>query len=95
MAWAEACKLIAVTGPSEAVGLDVRGLTNAAEDGQQNDGSRETVYVVIAGFAVLRCDDIEMACTAGDVVFVPRECPHHFERLDGEIKIWRISPTSP
>jgi mannose-6-phosphate isomerase-like protein (cupin superfamily) len=94
MTWSEACNLIDVSGPSDTVALEIRGLSHA-ENGQQNDGSRELVYVVIAGFGVLRCDGVEMTCTAGDVVFVPRECPHHFERLDGEIKIWRISPTSP
>jgi hypothetical protein len=32
-----------------------------------------------------------MECTAGDVLFVPRGHEHRFERLDGEIRIWRIS----
>ncbi|TPM89492.1 hypothetical protein FJ966_29225 [Mesorhizobium sp. B2-1-5] len=91
MPWSEACKTIGVTGPSELVALDVRGLTHA-DNGRLNDGSRETVYVVVAGFGVLRCDDAAMECTAGDVIFVPRGCPHRFERLDGEIKIWTISP---
>jgi mannose-6-phosphate isomerase-like protein (cupin superfamily) len=94
MQWAEACKLISVSGPSEVAALEVRGLTNA-EKGRQNDGSREALYIVTAGFGVLRCDDVDMECTAGDLLFVPRGCPHRFERLDGEIKIWRISPGSP
>jgi mannose-6-phosphate isomerase-like protein (cupin superfamily) len=66
-----------------------------AENGQQNDGSREIVYVVIAGFGLLQYDDVGVECTGGDVLFVPRGCPHRFERLDGEIKIWRISAISP
>jgi mannose-6-phosphate isomerase-like protein (cupin superfamily) len=92
--WDEACKVIGVSGPSEAAALDIRGLTQA-ENGRQNDGSREIVYVVIAGFGVLHCDDIDIECTSGDVLFIPRGCAHHFERLDGEIKMWRISPETP
>jgi mannose-6-phosphate isomerase-like protein (cupin superfamily) len=94
MPWAEACRAIGVSGPHDAVALEVRGLTHA-ENGRQNDGASETVYVVIAGFGVLRCDDVDMECTGGDVLFVPRGCSHRFERLDGEIKIWRISPVTP
>jgi mannose-6-phosphate isomerase-like protein (cupin superfamily) len=94
MPWTEACKIIGVSGPGEAVALEVRGLTHA-EKGRQNDGSREVIYVVTAGFGMLRCDGVEMECTGGDVLFVPRGCPHHFERLDGEIKVWRISPIGP
>jgi mannose-6-phosphate isomerase-like protein (cupin superfamily) len=92
--WEQACGVIGVSGPSEAVALDVHGVTHA-ENGRFNDGSRETVYVVIAGFGVLRSDDVDMECTAGDVLFVPRGCPHRFERLDGDIKIWSISPVAP
>lgn len=91
MSWAQACKIIGVTGPSEALALDVRGI-NHVENGCLNDGLRETVYVVISGFGVLHSEDVEMECTAGDVLFVPRGCPHRFERLDGDIKIWSISP---
>lgn len=94
MSWEEACKVIRVTGPSEAIALDVHGVTHA-ENGRLNEGSRETVYVVISGFGLLRSDDGEMECTAGDVLFVPRGCPHRFERLDGDIKIWSISPVTP
>jgi mannose-6-phosphate isomerase-like protein (cupin superfamily) len=94
MPWAEACKIIGVSGPGEAVALGVRGLTDA-ENSQQSDGSHETVYIIIAGFGVLRCNDVDMECTGGDVLFVPKGCPHRFERLDGEIKIWRISPVAP
>jgi mannose-6-phosphate isomerase-like protein (cupin superfamily) len=94
MPWPEACEAIGASGFSEAAALEVRGLTHA-EDGQPNDGSRETVYVVVGGFGALSYDDGDMECTAGDVLFVPRGCPHRFERLDGEIKIWRISPVSP
>ena len=94
MSWEQACKTIGVTGPSEALALDIQGI-NHAENGRLNDGSRETVYVVISGFGVLRSEDVEMECTAGDVLFVPRGCPHRFERLDGDIRIWSISPVVP
>lgn len=94
MPWTDARKSVGVSGPSEAFALDVCALA-PADITQQNDGSRETVYVVTAGFGVLRYKIGEMECTAGDVLFVPKGCPHRFERLDGEIEIWRISPTSP
>jgi mannose-6-phosphate isomerase-like protein (cupin superfamily) len=94
MSWEQACKVIGVTGPSERIALDVHGVSHA-ENGRLNDGSRETVYVVISGFGVLRCDDMDTQCTAGDVLFVPQGCPHRFERLDGDIRIWSISPVTP
>jgi mannose-6-phosphate isomerase-like protein (cupin superfamily) len=94
MSWEQACKSIGVTGPSKALALDVHGVSHA-EDGRLNDGSRETVYVVISGFGVLRSGDTELECTAGDVLFVPQGCPHRFERLDGDIRIWSISPVAP
>ncbi|HEX3881387.1 MAG TPA: hypothetical protein VHW66_01890 [Stellaceae bacterium] len=93
MSWAEACKVVGVSAPGEAVGLEVRGLTHA-ENGRQNDGLREAVYVVVSGFGVLRCGDVDLECTVGDVLFVPKGCRHRFERLDGEIKIWSISPAT-
>ena len=94
MAWEQARKVIGITGPSEAIALDVRGLT-CAENGRLNEGLRETVYVVISGFGVLRSDDTDIECTAGDVLFVPQGCAHRFERLDGDIRIWSISPVMP
>jgi len=93
MSWEQACKVIGVTGPSQAIALDVQGVTNA-ENGRLNDGSRETVYVVISGFGVLCSEGMDLQCTAGDVLFVPRGCPHRFERLDGDIRIWSISPAA-
>jgi mannose-6-phosphate isomerase-like protein (cupin superfamily) len=88
--WAEACKTICVSGSSEKTTLDVCGLT-FEDSGQHNDGMRETVYVVTAGFGALRWDEEDIECTAGDLLFVPRGCPHHFERSDARIQIWRIS----
>jgi hypothetical protein len=94
MLWEQACKVVSVTGVRGPVALDVRGLTYV-ENGRSNDGSRETVYVVVSGFGLLRSSGLDLQCTAGDVLFVPRGCPHHFERLDGDIKIWKISPVTP
>ena len=94
MPWEQACKVIGVTGPSEAIALDIHGVSHA-ENGRFNEGAREMVYVVISGFGVLRSEDVDMECTAGDVLFVPRGCPHRFERLDGDIRIWSISPVTP
>jgi mannose-6-phosphate isomerase-like protein (cupin superfamily) len=94
LSWAQACRAIGVRGAEDPRSLDVHGLTDA-ENGQQNDGSHEFVYVVVAGFGVLHFADEQMECTGGDVLFVPRGCPHRFERLDGEIRIWRISSGPP
>jgi mannose-6-phosphate isomerase-like protein (cupin superfamily) len=94
MPWKQTCKIIGVTGPSDAIALDVNGVDHA-ENGRLNDGSHETVYVVISGFGVLCSEDVELECTAGDVLFVPRGFPHRFDRLDGDIRIWSISPVLP
>ncbi|MCI0755055.1 AraC family ligand binding domain-containing protein [Teichococcus vastitatis] len=64
-----------------------------AEHGHRNDGHAHTVYVIISGYGLLHCAEGVMECTGGDVVFMPRGCPHHFERLDSPIRIWRISLT--
>jgi mannose-6-phosphate isomerase-like protein (cupin superfamily) len=90
MSWDLACKVVSVSGPSEAIALEVRCMSYV-ENGHSNDNLSETVYVVISGFGILRCADSEVPCTTGDVLFVPKGCPHQFERLDGDIKIWRIS----
>jgi mannose-6-phosphate isomerase-like protein (cupin superfamily) len=94
MSWDQACQIISVTGTSETATLAVHGMAYA-EIGRQNSGECEMVYVVVAGFGVLRGDDFEMQCTAGDVLFVPRGCRHNFERLDGDMKIWRVAPVMP
>jgi mannose-6-phosphate isomerase-like protein (cupin superfamily) len=45
----------------------------------------------VSGYGLLRCGDMSLECTEGDVPFVPAGRPHWFERLDGEIRMWRIS----
>jgi mannose-6-phosphate isomerase-like protein (cupin superfamily) len=94
MSWSQACSLVGVGGPAGAPALEIRGLSHA-ENGHQNDGSVEAVYIVIAGFGALRFDDEVIECTAGDVLFVPRGRRYHFERMDGEIRMWKISPAVP
>jgi mannose-6-phosphate isomerase-like protein (cupin superfamily) len=59
-----------------------------------NPGASETVYVIVSGYGVLHCNELAMDCTKDDVLYVPSGHPHHFERLDGEIRIWRISLVS-
>jgi mannose-6-phosphate isomerase-like protein (cupin superfamily) len=51
------------------------------------------VYFVVASYGVLRCGGTVMEFTAGDVIFVPKGCPHHFEQVDGKIRIWKLSLT--
>jgi hypothetical protein len=52
---------------------------------EENEG-RHDAYAQIA-FHIY-----EMRLRAvGDVLFVPRGFEHQFERLDGEISVWRIS----
>jgi mannose-6-phosphate isomerase-like protein (cupin superfamily) len=91
LSWEQACKMIGVIGPAETIALEVLGI---AESGGLNDGSRETVYFVVSGFGLLCSEHIETECTVGDVLFVPKGCPHHFQSLDGDIKIWRVSPVA-
>jgi hypothetical protein len=90
MSWPQACEMIGVAGPSEGPGLEVHGII-CAENGYLNDSTFDVVYVVVSGFGVLHSHDTDVDCTAGDVLFVPRGCPHRFKRLDRDMKIWRVS----
>jgi hypothetical protein len=60
-------------------------------DGYKSDGIADTVYVIESGYGVLRWGETALECTAGDVLFVPGGQAHRFERLDGTIRVWRIS----
>ncbi len=88
--WSEVEQAHCVRGGSEGSALEICGLDRAGE-GRANDGLTDTVYVVASGYGVLRCGETALECTAGDVLFVPGGRAHRFERLDGEIRIWRIS----
>ena len=71
--------------------LDIRGLddTGGVPSGE---GLCDTVYVVVSGYGVLRYGNSSIDWTVGDVLFVPKGYTHYFERFEGEIRIWRISP---
>ena len=53
----------------------------------------DAVYVIAAGYGLLRCGEAVLECTAGDVLLVPGGQPHHFEAPEGGIGVWRISAT--
>jgi mannose-6-phosphate isomerase-like protein (cupin superfamily) len=90
MPWAEAQEVVRVLARSKGLTLEIRGLDDA-KVGHPGTGLSDNVYVIISGYGVLRCRNTAMECTAGDVLFVPKGHEHRFERLDGEIRIWRIS----
>lgn len=90
MPWSKVGDALRIRACADNARLEIQGLDHA-EDGYPNDGYADTVYVVMSGYGVLRCGDMSLECTDGDVLFVPRGYPHFFERLDGEIRIWRIS----
>ena len=88
--WSEVGQALCVHGASEGSVLEICGLDRAG-GGHANDGLTDAVYVIASGYGALRWGDTALECTAGDVLFVPNGRPHCFERLDGEIRIWRIS----
>ncbi len=88
--WSEVGQALCVHGASEGSVLEICGLDRVG-GGHANDGLTDTVYVIASGYGALRWGDTALECTAGDVLFVPNGRPHCFERLDGEIRIWRIS----
>lgn len=56
----------------------------------------DILYVIIAGYGVLRCTDGEyIEFTAGDVMFVPAGALHCFEQVAPKFKIWRIEVGHP
>jgi mannose-6-phosphate isomerase-like protein (cupin superfamily) len=90
MSWSEACETLRVRHRSETASIRIQPL-DGVESAAPDDGSADSIYVVISGYGMLRLDGKEMECTAGDLLFVPRGHPHCFERTDGEIRIWKIS----
>jgi mannose-6-phosphate isomerase-like protein (cupin superfamily) len=89
MSWRDICETVRVCHRSQSAGLTIQPI-NGGDNGRPNDSASDTIYFVISGYGILRCEDKEMECTAGDVLFIPRGYPHRFARLDGEIRIWRI-----
>ena len=49
----------------------------------QTPHSRDEIYIVIAGSAVLDIDGVEHRCTVGDALFVPSHGVHHFVQGTG------------
>ena len=88
--WSEAGRALCARGASEGSAFVICGLDHVG-DGHADDGLADAVYVVASGYGVLRWGDTALECTAGDVLFVPGGRAHRFERLDGEVRVWRIS----
>ena len=88
--WSEVGQGLFIQGQTEGCALEVHGLDRVGE-GHASDGLVDTVYVIVSGYGVLRWGEMALECTAGDVLFVPGGPAHRFERLNGEIRIWRIS----
>jgi mannose-6-phosphate isomerase-like protein (cupin superfamily) len=90
MPWSEVERGLRICARTEGMVLQIQALGHA-EHGHRNDGRAETIYIIVSGYGLLRCDVAAFECTAGDVLFMPSGAPHHFERLDGEIRFWRIT----
>jgi mannose-6-phosphate isomerase-like protein (cupin superfamily) len=90
MPWPEVERALQICARIESVVLQIQALGHA-ENGHHSDGRADTVYIIVSGYGLLRCDAAAFECTAGDVLFMPSGAPHHFERLDGEIRLWRIT----
>ncbi|MEO8743002.1 MAG: cupin domain-containing protein [Lysobacteraceae bacterium] len=56
----------------------------------QGPHSRDEIYIVIAGSAVLDIDGVEHACTVGDALFVPARVPHHFVKISDDFATWLV-----
>ena len=89
MPWPEVQQALRVCASLGGCTLAVEGRDRA--DIQQHDGLLDTVYIIVSGFGVLHAGAARIECTDGDVVFVPRGHPHRFERLDNELRLWRIT----
>jgi mannose-6-phosphate isomerase-like protein (cupin superfamily) len=90
MPWSEVEQALRICAPLEGAVLQIQALGHA-DHGHRNDGHADIVYIVVSGYGVLRCGEAAFECTVGDVLFMPSGSPHHFERLDGEIRLWRIA----
>jgi mannose-6-phosphate isomerase-like protein (cupin superfamily) len=90
MPWSEVNKALGIRARIDGATLEIQGLEHD-EGGHPNTGQADTVYVIVSGYGTLRYGDMSLECTEGDVLFTPRGCSHHFERMDGEMRIWRIS----
>jgi mannose-6-phosphate isomerase-like protein (cupin superfamily) len=89
MTWSDACETLRIWARTETAELAIEPL-DEGETGHADDGYSDTVYFINSGYGVLRCHDRDMECTAGDLLFIPRGNPHRFDRMNGDIRIWRI-----
>jgi mannose-6-phosphate isomerase-like protein (cupin superfamily) len=90
MLWSDVSKVLGIRARVDGAALEIQRLEHDVS-GHRNNGQAETVYVIASGYGILRYGDVSLECTEGDVLFTPRGCQHHFERMDGEMRIWRIS----
>jgi mannose-6-phosphate isomerase-like protein (cupin superfamily) len=90
MPWSEVGQALRICARSHGAILEIRGLDHA-ENGHPNDGHADTIYMISASYGALRCGDTILECTEGDILFIPSGYPHHFEQMDGKIRLWRIS----
>jgi mannose-6-phosphate isomerase-like protein (cupin superfamily) len=90
MPWSDVEQVLRVRAQEGGVALEIRGLSHA-EDGHLDARLSDTVHVVVSGYGLLRCGELTLECTEGNVLFVPGGRPHAFAPLDGEIRMWRIS----
>ena len=88
--WSEVAQNLRIHARCGGAMLQIQALDHA-EHGHRNDSHAHTVYVIVSGYGLLRCRDTGLECTEGDVLFVPADCPHRFERMDGDLRVWRIS----
>jgi mannose-6-phosphate isomerase-like protein (cupin superfamily) len=92
MPWSEVGEALRISAHLASTILEIRALSYA-EDGHPYDGSADSIYVIVSGYGALRQGEARLECTGGDLVYMPSGCPHQFERMDGEIRAWRISLT--
>jgi hypothetical protein len=88
-AWSEARWAAPIPVPTDGFALEISALDDAGEAGR--GPSVCDVYVVAAGYGVLRCGEEAVEFTAGDVLLAPAGTEHRLERLDGAFRLWRIS----
>jgi mannose-6-phosphate isomerase-like protein (cupin superfamily) len=89
MSWRDACASLHVCHKVQTAMVSIQPL-DESKNGQSNDGASDTIYVIVTGYGVLRFEQKDIECTAGDVLFVPRGHPHRLERMNGQIQIWKI-----
>src|SRR5688500_11393944 len=87
-------RLTDAAGATSALSRGRLAFTILAVDGLGAFAERaetDLLYVVMAGYGVLRCGDGErIEFTAGDVMLVPAGALHRFEEVAPKFKTWRI-----